>query len=103
MSRRYFLFGAAVALSVVVAAPAFGQDAIFAPVPIENAEPATLNGKADRGETGPGEVTAIALILASITAVAYVGFTSTDWFRHDGADDIVKRTAGEGNRRNGIS
>lgn len=65
-------------------------------IPTES--PSSMIGEAGSVETGPGEVAVISLILASIAAVAYVGYTSTDWFRRREAGDIVDQTEGEKDR-----
>ena len=58
----------------------------------------SVTQQASQVETGPGQVTVISLILAAIAAVAYVGYTSTDWFRRREAGDIVTETEDEKDR-----
>lgn len=58
----------------------------------------SVTEQASQVQTGPGQVTVISLILAAIAAVAYVGYTSTDWFRRREAGDIVNETEDDKDR-----
>lgn len=74
------------------------QSATSAMTTGNNSGSTTVTSQAGQVPTGPAQVTVIALILASISAVAYVGYTSTDWFRRHEAGDIVDQTEGEKDR-----
>lgn len=62
--------------------------------------PTSVTQAASQVETGPEEAFVLGLVFASITALAYVGYTSTDLFRHSEASEIARQSEDEGTRGN---